>query len=326
MPSSPCASHTSTHYSRPQISVVIPVFNRPGMARRAIQSACAQDVGMRKLEVIVVDDGSRVPFVYPDGDARVRILRLTRNCGAPAARNAGVRAASGDFVAFLDSDDVWLPGRLAREIALLEAHACASEMCTVLAAAFYCPDRRTGRLELRVPKPAAGIDLFASGCWFSPGSTLVAPRQILVSCGPFDETLGRLEDYEWFLRFAQAGGQLVIDPEPAAVVAPSGAARTTTVDASVDKIRNRYGPGARSPLPASAYKRMQAYLALERGAACLSERRYMSAAMHIAWSMALRPRLQGSLEKFWDIRKKVPRDITAIYAAMQRARADDEGN
>ena len=99
------------------ISVVIPVFNRPLGARRAIASVLAQqDLGAHDLEIVVVDDCSEPPLILPGADQRVRLLQLAQNAGAAAARNAGIRAARGEFVALLDSDDVWLPGKLAAQL------------------------------------------------------------------------------------------------------------------------------------------------------------------------------------------------------------------
>jgi glycosyltransferase involved in cell wall biosynthesis len=100
------------------VSVVIPAWNRADRIEGAILSALEQEP--KPLEIIVVDDGST------DGtdagrlvalDARVRVIRHDANRGAAEARNTGVAAARGDWIAFLDSDDRWLPGKLARQLA-----------------------------------------------------------------------------------------------------------------------------------------------------------------------------------------------------------------
>ncbi len=105
---------------RLSVSTVIPTYNRATVLDRALRSAVAQcEPGD---EVIVVDDGSSddtEAVVRAHGD-RVRLLR-TDHRGAGAARNAGVRAAKGELVAFLDSDDEWMPGKLARQRAIMEA-------------------------------------------------------------------------------------------------------------------------------------------------------------------------------------------------------------
>lgn len=99
----------------PLLSVVIPTWNRAQLVCDAINSALAQG----ELEVIVVDDASTdatVPRLEAEFGTRIRLLRLEHRRGAGGARNAGARLARGEFVAFLDSDDVWLPGKFEAEL------------------------------------------------------------------------------------------------------------------------------------------------------------------------------------------------------------------
>jgi glycosyltransferase involved in cell wall biosynthesis len=107
--------------SRRRLSVVIPTWNRAGLVGDAVESALGQEGG--DLEVIVVDDGST------DGTAEVierrfgksvKLLRMATRSGVGAARNEGVCQATGDLLAFLDSDDLWLPGKLKAELDVLE--------------------------------------------------------------------------------------------------------------------------------------------------------------------------------------------------------------
>jgi glycosyltransferase involved in cell wall biosynthesis len=94
----------------PLFSVVIPTFNRANLVRRAIASVLAQTID--DFEIIVVDDGSTDDtgeVVQGFGDPRIRLLSLTRNQGAAAARNAGIAAARGELISLLDSDDEYLP-------------------------------------------------------------------------------------------------------------------------------------------------------------------------------------------------------------------------
>src|SRR5437870_4864196 len=99
----------------PLISVVIPAHNRQDQVARAIESVRAQTY--TDLEIVVVDDGSRdatVPVIEEQArqDPRVRLLVQSPQRGAQAARNAGIRLARGEWIAFLDSDDYWLPDSL----------------------------------------------------------------------------------------------------------------------------------------------------------------------------------------------------------------------
>ncbi|MDR2260357.1 MAG: glycosyltransferase family 2 protein [Azoarcus sp.] len=110
-----------------KVSVVIPTFNRARLLGSAVDSALAQDGGGLEIEVIVVDDHSsddtlRRLTARFGGDARVMVLRNARARGAAGARNTGILAARHPYVAFLDSDDRYLPGHLAAAAAVFEAH------------------------------------------------------------------------------------------------------------------------------------------------------------------------------------------------------------
>src|SRR5436190_11436655 len=101
----------------PTVSVVIPVFNRAVAVRRAIDSVLAQT--FQDFEIIVVDDGSTddtAESVSSFQDPRITLIRHDRKRGGSAARNTGIRSSSGAYVAFLDSDDEWLPAKLERQL------------------------------------------------------------------------------------------------------------------------------------------------------------------------------------------------------------------
>jgi glycosyltransferase involved in cell wall biosynthesis len=115
----------------PLLSVVIPTWNRARLVGEAIESALMQREGA--VEVIVVDDGSTDGT--PDAlagrfGARIRLLRMPERRGPGAARNAGVRAATGELLAFLDSDDLWLPGKLDAELRMFERFPDAEAVIT----------------------------------------------------------------------------------------------------------------------------------------------------------------------------------------------------
>ena len=109
----------------PKVSVVMAVYNGEAYLREAIDSMLAQTLA--DFEFLVVDDGSRdgsarIVREYEGQDERVKLLSLPQNMGMADARNAGIHAAAGDFVTFMDCDDVSLPTRLERQVAYLEAH------------------------------------------------------------------------------------------------------------------------------------------------------------------------------------------------------------
>ena len=99
----------------PRISVILPVHNRADVLPRAIGSVVEQE--LKDFELIVIDDGSTdnsAQVAESFGDQRIRVTRLDRNRGGNVARNHGIRAASAPLIAFLDSDDRYLPNKLSR--------------------------------------------------------------------------------------------------------------------------------------------------------------------------------------------------------------------
>lgn len=103
-----------------KVSVILPVYNRLHSLGDAIGSVLSQSY--QNLELIVVDDASTVDLtavIDAIDDPRISFIRRPQNGGASAARNTGLEAATGDFIAFQDSDDIWLPGKLARQVEAL---------------------------------------------------------------------------------------------------------------------------------------------------------------------------------------------------------------
>jgi glycosyltransferase involved in cell wall biosynthesis len=109
--------------SRSLVSIIIPTYNRSAMLLRTLESVKRQ--GHREWEVIVIDDGSTdgTSRLFAPGvqDRRIQYLRQ-ENAGVSAARNTGLRAAQGDFIAFLDSDDLWRPWKLEVQVTALQAN------------------------------------------------------------------------------------------------------------------------------------------------------------------------------------------------------------
>lgn len=199
----------------PKISVIIPTFLRLKATQRALQSVA--DQSYTDFEVIVVDDGSPNPQIdclSGCGIERLKFLRHTENRGPAAARNTGIDAAKGEYIAFLDSDDAWKPTKLALQIEKL-AHgpknvsACATGYC-------LHKDDRIITVSLDIaPERFRREILF--GCTISPGSTLIVKRSVFDAVGRFDESLRRLEDWDWLLRFSRHY-DIAFVPEPLAEI------------------------------------------------------------------------------------------------------------
>ena len=181
----------------PLVSVVIPVYNRSELVGRAIRSVLAQT--WVDFEVIVVDDASddgTPERIRDEFGEQVRLLVQERNRGVSAARNCGVSAGCGEWMAFLDADDEWLPEKLAKQLAALRASGLA--VCHT--------DEIWIRNGVRVNPPKQyrkqGGDIFAQAlqvCCMCP-SSLVIRRDLLRDVGMFDEELPVCEDYDLFLR------------------------------------------------------------------------------------------------------------------------------
>lgn len=275
--------------SIPSVSVVIPVFNRPEAAHRAIASALAQTFG--DIEVVVVDDGSAPPFRYEGDDGRVRTIRLVTNAGAAAARNRGVEEARATLIAFLDSDDEWTPEKLRAQ---LDAFPRLGEETELRAVA--CGFRHVGEdgnWRERIPRPSADPADFAAGCWFCPGSTVVLPKAAFALVGPFDARLRRLEDLDWFLRFALAGGRLDVVPSVLTVIAHGRRGRPGPVE---DAARLML---ATIPAPPSILARLADYLDLELAVANLSARRWGAFALTLTRRRFGVLRAARRLRGFW---------------------------
>lgn len=195
------------------ISVVIPCHNRAHTIARAVRSVLAQT--FPDFEVIVVDDQSAddsVQVVEAIGDPRVRVLRNARNLGAGLARNAGAQAARGAYIAFLDSDDWWQPGKLAAQrTALQAAQDPARAFCSH---PYFVHDEGARRVwPKRGPRPGEALSdyMFAANGNFQT-STWFWSRALCLQF-PFSPELRRHEDWDVLLRLAHAGAEFLFVPE-----------------------------------------------------------------------------------------------------------------
>jgi glycosyltransferase involved in cell wall biosynthesis len=203
---------------QPSVSVVIPAYNREHTVGTAIRSVLWQT--RPPLEVIVVDDGSSdgtALAVEAMHEPRVRLVRQA-NGGISAARNTGIREAVGEWVAFQDSDDEWLPTKLERQFAALDASPSPPNAiyCGMIIAgaledggmdqAGTAPRRRIAYHPDPSVTPVAG-DILPTLLRTNPISTqtLVARRETLHQAGLFDTSLKSLVDWDIAIRIASLG-------------------------------------------------------------------------------------------------------------------------
>jgi len=286
----------------PAASIIIPVFNRQALCERALRSAIAQDVA--DTEIIVVDDYSQPPFTLPPdlSGGAIRVIRHDRNRGAAAARNTGIEAAQGEWLAFLDSDDTWLPDTLAPRLSMArQGQAASVSGLMAFVAGFVLENKTSGRHDTRIPRGSDNPLDFASGCWFSPGSTLLLRREAFSTVGPYDTGLSRLEDLDWFLRFALAGGRLDRWPHVAAMIELGGKPRRDALEQSARHLLAKYAePGATHRLASAFVRRLKAYLDIERASIAAADNAWPLMLFYLARSFMRVPRLTLHLERFWD--------------------------
>ena len=198
--------------SQPLVSVVLPCFNAEATLERALASIAQQNY--RHLEVIAVDDGStdRTPDILESrADVVQRVIRLPRNCGAAAARNAGLARAQGEYVAFLDADDEWLPGKLSRQVIAIAPHprmTFVSCNARVIDAANKSATPAFQDLLPETPGQAWKVLLADTFVW-TP--TVLARRASLMEVNGFDESLVIAEDQDLWIRLALLGEVGFID-------------------------------------------------------------------------------------------------------------------
>ncbi|MDH3380731.1 MAG: glycosyltransferase family 2 protein [Gammaproteobacteria bacterium] len=185
----------------PLVTVAIPVYNVELYICKAVESVLAQDYVHK--EILIVDDGST------DGTAealgrygnRIKVLRQS-NRGLSGARNAGIQAARGKYVAFLDADDYWLPGKLREQVNLLERHPEIGFCSTATRV-----ENESGE-EIRTwdccnsNAPFLWVLFERHSAVAGSGSAVAARRVLLEKAGGFDETLAGLEDIDMWMRLA----------------------------------------------------------------------------------------------------------------------------
>ncbi|WP_435362194.1 glycosyltransferase family 2 protein [Haloarchaeobius sp. DFWS5] len=240
----------------PKVSVVIPTYNRADSVTRAIDSVLTQTVD--DVECIVVDDASTddtqaVLEQYED-EQRVRTLLHEVNQGGNAARNTGLDAAEGEYVALLDSDDEWKPRKLERQLERLE-----NEDEDWVAA--YCDweyqlGDASGSVKRRIADLLATLDdgdypteggkevlveeILADRLHTGAGSTLIVKTDVAREVDGFDEELDRFQDTEFALRVVMAG-KLAHVREPLMIRHDTGSPSADTYKEANEHLLSKYG-------------------------------------------------------------------------------------
>ncbi len=198
--------------TKPDVSVIIPTYNRAALIADAVASCVAENAQDLRLQIIVVDDGSNDDTCSSLGPflSRIEYVRLESNEGRNRARNNGLKRATGEFVKFLDSDDVLEPGGLVAECALARDSGA-----DIVVSGWRCveilPDR-SSRLLARFEAPEMNpvIDSLLAGRAVPTGAALYS--RALIGDMQWDERLRKLDDWDWFIRSALRARNIVRSP------------------------------------------------------------------------------------------------------------------
>lgn len=205
--------------SSPTVSVVIPAYNREDVLTASVDSVLRQT--WTDFEVLIVDDGSTDAtreIAESMTDPRIRVVATSGNTGASGARNVGVAHAVGDWVAFQDSDDEWLPRKLEKQMAplLADGSDAIAGYCGMVVTGrhfqsegerpqtLYIPNQRHKAVSGDIRNTLLTASLVST-------QTLIVRRDLLAEVGGFDEALPALVDWDLTLRLAQHGSFSFID-------------------------------------------------------------------------------------------------------------------
>jgi glycosyltransferase involved in cell wall biosynthesis len=182
-----------------RVGVIIPTFNRGRKVARAVSTVLFQS--FMEYEIIVVDDGSKddTQSVLAPLQPHIKIISHPDNLGVSAARNTGIKATAAPLIAFLDSDDYWLPEKLAVQVRFFREHpqavACQTEERWIRRGLRANPKKKHLKPSGNIFEPSLKL------CLVSPSAAMVK-RSLLEEIGLFDETFPVCEDYDLWLRIS----------------------------------------------------------------------------------------------------------------------------
>jgi glycosyltransferase involved in cell wall biosynthesis len=188
----------------PLISCVVPVYNGERYLGEAIESILKQSY--RPIEIIIADDGStdETASIAAGYGKQLRYLSQA-NAGAAAARNLGMSAAEGEFVGFLDADDVWPWDKLDRQMARFRARS-ELDFCIAHVQNFWIPELIEEEKKFRNHRISKALPGYVTG-------TLLARRDCFIAVGAFNIAIKHADDTEWFLRAAEQGVVMELLPD-----------------------------------------------------------------------------------------------------------------
>lgn len=192
----------------PLVSVVIPTYDRPDRIRGAVESVLEQTY--EPIEILVVDDHSPTPVVEhldgelsrtPDDGKRLQVIRHEENRGANAARNTGIREATGNYVAFLDDDDRWYPEKIERQV---QTFARSSDSVGVVYTGVWNVDGDGRKTKKVVPSVSGKVteQLLRGAAVAGSFSRVMVRSSVIEEAGLPDERFPSWQDREWYIRLS----------------------------------------------------------------------------------------------------------------------------
>lgn len=192
----------------PLVSVVIPSYNHARFLERAVESIIIQQID--SLEIIIADDGStdnteEVVARLKEKHPCIVYVKNHTNMGESASRNLAIKTAIGEYIAFLDSDDEWLPGKLEKQLEFLKQESSGYH---AVATNYFLVDTNGDKIKIESWFPKfnlTALNLLKKGCNVGSGSTMLIKRDVFEKIGYFDESLPIFVDVDWLCRFCEFG-------------------------------------------------------------------------------------------------------------------------
>jgi len=292
----------------PLVSIIVPTYNRAHVLPRAIDSVFAQTMG--DFELIIVDDASTdttQELIESIDDPRVRYMRHETNLYAGAARNTGLDAAKGEFIAFLDSDDAWLPHKLEQQVAGLRE--AGEDWVASYTGAYVNMTGAVREKTVYTARYEGDVLLDYLMCRFAIWTpTFLFRSAVLAAVGHFDTELERGEDIDFYLRVLTQG-KLARLPEPAVELFIEASKGIADVSAECDKRlleKNRELIDAQGP---QAARYIRAFYEFRQSERYLIENRVREGLASFFTAVTITPMLPPKRYVAWLIKllKAIPR-------------------
>ncbi|MGB3533139.1 MAG: glycosyltransferase family 2 protein [Microcoleaceae cyanobacterium] len=225
---------------QPLVSVIIPTYNRIAMLQEATESVLAQDF-KGKIEIIVIDDNSSdetcevVSQKYPE----VKLICLNQNQGAGAARNQGLQMAQGQYLAFLDSDDLWEKSYLREQISALEGKSKFFSISDILTSETAKNKKSIHQMKPNLRRYTSPLHHLMVGNFIHIASCVVFPHQVLQDVGLFDENIRYGQDADFYVRCLIADYKPIFINRPLAIQRKHNQSQLTDIKNQNKRITNR---------------------------------------------------------------------------------------